>query len=227
MKHKRYLFTAPVFVCVIVLFSGCPNEDSGPNLGGAAKELPAVSLATGDGVKYFSLSSGAEVTGGDINTTKWDIAFSRTRLVFTNSGATAADLDSGGKGGVWYTNKTELSAVSDDEKLGGDDSILKDYLVDKKAWVSGMGGASQTILNVMTYVGYETGDGSSAASPLASYKYDQKQYYGSAGMGSYSSSGKEQVYIIRHGDGTRYSKILIDYEYANSKDNWAVSYQNF
>ncbi|MDR0629520.1 MAG: HmuY family protein [Treponema sp.] len=227
MKHNRYLFAALALICAIPLFLGCPAEDPGPNLGGEQKDLPAVSLATGDGVTYFSLSTGQEVTGADINTTKWDIAFTRTRLVLTNSGDTAAGLESGGQGGVWYTDKAALGDVADTDKKGEDDSILKNYLTDKKVWVSAMGGASQTTLNVMTYVGYETGDGLSAENPLSGYQYDQKQYYGSAGMGKYSSAGKEQVYIIRHGDGTHYSKILIDYEYADSKDNWAVRYQNF
>jgi hypothetical protein len=225
MKHKRYLFATLALVCA-GLFLGCPGDDPGPNLGGEEKEL-RVSLATADGVKYYSLSTGLEVTGADINSNKWDIAFSRTRLILTNSGATAADLASGGRGGVWYTDKTVLADVADTDKKGEDDTLLKDYLTDKKVWISGMGGASQMVLNVMTYVGYESGDGVSAETPLAGYLYDKKQYYGSGGMGVYSSAGKEQVYIIRHGDGTHYSKILIDYEYAESKDNWAVSYRNF
>jgi hypothetical protein len=228
MKQKSYVFAALALACVVPLFLGCPGDES-PNLGGEKKDLPAVSLATADGVKYYSLSTGAEVTGDAIKTSQWDIAFSRTRLIFTNSGATASDLGSGGKGGVWYTGKTVLGDVADTDKTGEDDAVLKDYLADKKVWVSGMGGATQTTLNVMTYVGYETGDGSSAENPLAGYAYNQKQYYGSGGMGVYSSAGKEQVYIIRHGDGTHYSKIIIDYEYdaTGKTDNWAVSYQNF
>jgi hypothetical protein len=86
----------------------------------------------------------------------------------------------------------------------------------------------------MSFAGYDdNGLGLTQAAPLASYQYDQKQYYDSPSMGQYTSTS--QVYIIRHGDGTHYSKISIDYEYAAAvqststpaRDIWAVSYQNF
>jgi hypothetical protein len=230
MKHNRYFFVALALACVIPLFLGCPTEDDSPSYGGDLKELPGVSLGTADGVKYYSLSTGEEVTGADIATDKWDIAFTRTRLIFTNSGATAEALGSGGQGGVWYTDKAVLSEVSDDDRLGEDDAILQSFLTDQKRWVTGMGGAAETTLNVMSYAGYDNeadNDGLSQSSPLAGYSYNKKQYYDSPSMGAYTNTS--QVYIIRHGDGSHYSKIQIDYQYTTSpaKDNWSISYQNF
>jgi hypothetical protein len=225
MKHKHYFFTALAIACVAVLFSGCPVDETSEEAG--VSELPPVTLGTGDATKYFSLSTGKEVTDtAAIASNKWDIGFSRTRLIYTNSGYTAENLSSNGQGSVWYTDKTDLSAVTLDDKLGDGDAALKDYVKDKNVWIQGMGAASQTVLNVMTYVGYTgTGTGSVQTDPLSGYAYDKKQYYKSPEMGKYEATG--MVYIIRHGDGTGYSKIKIDYEYADSKDNWIVSYQNF
>jgi hypothetical protein len=236
MKQNRYVFTALALACVIPLFLGCPTEDDGPNYGGEQKRLPAVSLAAADGVKYFSLSTGEEVTGAAINSNTWDIAFSRTRLILTNSGATAADLESFGEGGVWYTDQTVLSEVSEDDKLGEDDPLLKNYLNDQKRWVSAMGGAAETTLNVMSYAGYDNEaekNGLTTENNLAGYSYNKKQYYNSGEMGTYGTT--DQVYIICHGDGEHYSKIQITYEYTGAvtststpaKDNWVVVYQNF
>ena len=230
MRQNRYYFTVLALACAVSLFLGCKTETPGPNYGGDENSLPAVSLATADGVKYYSLSTGEELTDpADIASTKWDIAFSRTRLIFTNSGASAEKAGSGGQGGVWYTDKAELSEVSSDDKRGEDDPILKNYITDQKRFVTAMSSAAETILNVMTYVGYEnesTADGLSTTTGLSSYQYNKKQYYSSAVMGVYASVG-DQTYIIRHGDGEHYSKIKIVYEYADSKDNWIVTYQNF
>jgi hypothetical protein len=238
---------AAVLLCAALFFLGCPTdpEDEEPNYGGDVKNLPGVSLATADGIKYYSLSTGEEVTGADINTNKWDIAFNRTRLIYTNSGDSAKGE---GKGGVWHTEKTDLATVSYGEQKEfkiGDVS----YNVDVGRYLyTGMGAAptAQTMFNVMTYVGYGYGDGSTnsigsyvpmsedystypATGPLTDYKYNQQQYY----MQEHSTGGgpvfgsTNQVYIIRHGDGEHYSKIQIVYEFANSKDNWQVIYQNF
>ncbi|MDR1248433.1 MAG: HmuY family protein [Treponema sp.] len=246
MKQTKIFLGVAVLLCVSLFFLGCSTDpEDDPNYGGAAKTLPSVSLATGDAVKYYSLSTGSEVTGADINTNKWDIAFSRTRLIYTNSGASAKGS---GNGGVWHTGKTDLSAVSYGEqkefKVGS-----VSYNVDVGRYLyTGMGGAptAQTMFNVMTYVGYGYGDGSTnditgytagsgdystypATGPLTDYKYDQQQYYTSSshGGGGPTFASSNQVYIIRHGDGGHYSKIQIVYEFASSKDNWQVKYQNF
>jgi hypothetical protein len=257
MKQNRCLFVTLALACVISLFLGCSQDAGGPNLGGEVKQLSvsvgAVPAGTPAIIKYYSLSTGEEVTGDDITSNKWDIAFSRTRLILTNSGVTAADLESGGKGSVWYTGKTVLSeaALGDQvEDPPEEFAILKDYSTDQKRYVAGMGAATVTTLNVMSYVGYRNEDdvdGISAATAFGvkaddpadtmPYLYDKKNYYASGPMGAagptWSSSG--QVYIIRHGDGENYSKIQITYEYQGANadagtpatDVWGIEYQNF
>jgi hypothetical protein len=244
MKRTKIFLSVAVLLCAALFFPGCSTDpEDEPNYGGAEKALPGISLATADGVKYYSLSTGTEVTGADINTNKWDIAFSRTRLIYTNSGASAKG---GGNGGVWHTEKTDLGAVSYGEQKEFKVGSVSHNVDVAEYLYTGMGPAptAKTILNVMTYVGYEHGNGSTnditgytagsgdysnypANGPLSGYKYDQHQYYNSAGMGSYA--GNNQVYIIRHGDGEHYSKIQIVYAYlsADLKDEWRVTYQNF
>jgi hypothetical protein len=236
---KRTCFVVMALVCAVSMFLGCSQGDKPPNYGGEVKDLPGVSISTAGEVKYYSLSTGLEVTGDDINTNKWDIAFSRTRLILTNSGDTAENLSSGGQGGVWYTDKTVLGEVALGDQItpGGDFEILKDYTTDQKRYTNtGMGGPSaQQYLNAMSYVGYDNEndvDGKDSTEPLTPYSaYNKKTYY-KQGHGSSSGPTFEntnQVYIIRHGDGVNHSKIQITYEYGGSPpaDTWAVSYQNF
>jgi hypothetical protein len=253
MKQRKFLLGFAALFCSAALFLGCPTdpEDEEPNYGGEVKALPPVSLLKDEGTKYYSLSTGEEVTGNDIHTNKWDIAFLRTRLILTNSGDTATKLESDGAGGVWYTEKTELSKVSSDDKKGGDHPILKDYITDQKRYTStGMLGATEQFLNVMSYVGYrneEEKDGKTAENYLGNkaddpsgtmpYLYNKKQFYDSVASHGESNTGptlvpSNQVYIIRHGDGKNYSKIKINYESTGTmqsgiKDNWLVLYQNF
>jgi hypothetical protein len=246
MKRDKFIFGLLALFCAALLL-GCPTDadDDDSNYGGDVKTLPGVSLATGDAVQYYSLSTGEAVA--DPASADWDIAFSRTRLIFTNSGDTATALESGGEGGVWHTGKTVLSDVSLD-----DQQAFSPYNADKGVYLfTGMGPAptAKTVLNAMTYVGYEYGDGSTSDitgyvlnemtpdytnypvnGPLTSYKYDRFQYYAQAhgdASGGPTFESTDQVYIIRHGDGTHYSKIQIVYEFADSKDNWSVKYQNF
>jgi hypothetical protein len=248
MKQHRYLFTALALACAVSLFSGCSMGGGDPNYGGEEKNLTA---AVSAGVKYYSLSTGEEVTDpADIASNKWDIAFSRTRLVLTNSGDTAESLSSGGDGGVWYTDKTVLADVALGDQInpeGTDYDILKDYTTDKLRYTridmtpGTLGTPSQLTLNVMSYVGYrnEATAAGTQADPFTStdpdnpmpYLYNKKEYYtGSTGMPPVFGN-TNQVYIIRHGDGAHYSKIQITYEYISlptpASDTWGIAYQNF
>ncbi|MDR3342840.1 MAG: HmuY family protein [Treponema sp.] len=84
----------------MVTFSvGC-GDDSSDDGGGVNSGQIVVGPITEGMTKYYSLTTGEELNGADINTGKWDISFTRTRLIQTNSGDTAADLASGGKGGI-------------------------------------------------------------------------------------------------------------------------------
>jgi hypothetical protein len=95
-----------------------------------------------------------------------------------------------------------------------------------------MGQPAVSILNVMTFVGYGYGNGLSADIPTlqgdppynperdgaypepgayTSYLYNADQYYIQESMYSYPSTNK--VYIIKHADGSGYSKVQFTYEY--------------
>jgi chitinase len=187
-------------------------------------------VAATDGVVYYSLSTGEEVEG----TASWDIAFRRSRLIFTNSGATAAypDVTSTGSGGVWHVTKTNLAEVTVDDAVK-DDPLYGPYNQDVIRYVTGMGGAAPSRINIMTFVGYPNEDENNGLTPEspwnAPYNYDKKQFYNSEGMPPVMSASN-QIYIIKHGDGSKYSKILINaYESstANGTDTYQIIYQNF
>ncbi|MDR1251681.1 MAG: HmuY family protein [Treponema sp.] len=237
MKHMRIFLIFAVLLCAALFFTGCPTdpEDEEPNYGGEAEILNIVVAAT-DGVVYYSLSTGEQVAGTD----SWDIAFRRSRLIFTNSGATAAypDVTSTGSGGVWHVTKTNLADVTVDDAVK-DDPLYGPYNQDVVRYIlaGGMGGSPATAapsrINVMTFVGYSNeadNDGLSADKPFSNtYQYNKKQFYNSEGMPPVMSVSN-QIYIIKHGDGSKYSKILINaYESstANGTDTYQIIYQNF
>jgi hypothetical protein len=256
---RRSSFVVMALACAVSLFLGCSTGNDDPNYGGEEKSLrvsvAAVPAGTAPIIKYYSLSTGLEVTeGAAIASKEWDIAFSRTRLILTNSGDTAENLSSGGQGGVWYTDKTVLGEVALGDQItpGGDFEILKDYTTDKIRYTRvdmggpGTGTPSSLTLNVMSYVGYrnEATAAGTADDPFTStdpenpmpYLYNKKEYY-TSGSGMPPTFGNtNQVYIIRHGDGTRYSKIQITYEYVSATtgdtptpaaDVWGIRYANF
>jgi hypothetical protein len=216
--------------CVAALFLSCPADSDNSDPSGGEEKTLTFSVSTESGTKYFSLTTGEEVTGtAGIASPAWDIGFQRSRLIYTNSGATASDLDSGGQGGVWYTDKTTFEEVtSKDDAVKNDTTLLKDYTTDVKKWIKSMT-TDEVKVNVIGYVGYEnentSGAGDTQESALAGFKYNKKQFYASK---SYDPS--YQVYIIRHGDGTHYSKIQItEYESNTSEksDTYVIQYANF
>jgi hypothetical protein len=93
----------------------------------------------------------------------------------------------------------------------------------------------------MTYSGYHGGDGSETnryqANPAFTgpatyipYTYDKKQFYSiNTGVAVTSSYTVEnQVYIIKHGDGIKYSKIQITgFEIASSKHTYSLKVKTF
>lgn len=71
---------------IILLASSCSKNNDEPTP--AVSKLTTKTVADLDGSKgavYYSLSTGAQVTGADTATTKWDIKFKATS-VFINSG---------------------------------------------------------------------------------------------------------------------------------------------
>jgi hypothetical protein len=230
MKHTNVFLSVAALLCAALFFLGCPTDPGDePNYGGDEETLSIV-VAAADGVAYYSLSTGQKVAG----TESWDIAFRRSRLIFTNSGATAAypDVVSTGSGGVWHVTKTNLADVTVDDAVK-DDPLYGPYNTDVVRYATGMTGVGPIRMNIMTFVGYsneDENDGLSLESFFDTpYAYDKKQFYNSTGMPPVMSVSN-QIYIIKHGDGSKYSKIQITaYESNNttSTDTYQIKYQNF
>jgi hypothetical protein len=243
MKHSKIFFGFLVLLCSAALFLGCPTDpaEEEPNYGGDVKTL-AVQVAASDGTVYYSLSTGQPVTGDAINTTAWDIAFKRSRLVFVNSGATPDYKDatnntpyvtSTGNGGVWHVTKTDLADVLRDDAVEND-SLYGPYNKDVVRYISGRGGAAPTRINIMTFTGYSNeadNNGLSEDSPfVAPYSYDKKQFYGGGTGMPPVFFPTNQIYIIKHGDGVKYSKIQITAYQSNTDtdtDTYQIVYRNF
>ena len=222
MKYSTISF---LLIVGCTLFFACPADSDRSDGEGNL----TISVSTGSGPKYFSLTTGEEITGDNIKTTAWDIGFQRSRLIYTNSGATAAKLDSHGQGAVWYTEQFVFDDVtSPDDAVTNDTTLLKGYTTDVSRWIKSMT-IDEVCVNVIGYVGYENetqnGAGDSRETPLASFQYNKKQFYKSK---SYDPSNR--VYIIKHGDGVTYSKIQItEYESNTSEksDTYVIKYANF
>jgi hypothetical protein len=237
MKQKHTLFRLLILLgCVFTLFIGCPTDPEddapNPNLGGGEKEL-LVELALANQIKYYSLSTGEEITGTAIESNAWDIAFLNSRKIYTNSGASKKGA---GDGGIWHTDKTAFALVSLNDAIIND-PVYGPYNVDVKRWIGGMAGASESILNVSTFVGYDNdGDGNDGTANgltedtafSASYKYNKKQFYDMVSMQPLQIDPTLQVYIVKHADGIHYSKVQItEYERMAPKDTYLVTYSNF
>jgi hypothetical protein len=206
MKRHGILFFIPL--AVALFFSGCPTEpDESPveDLGSLDDPITVLAGET----RYFSLSDGQEVS--DPNSNGWDIAFEYNRLIYTNSGATAADLESGGLGGVWCTGETNFDTVN--SAAGADFSIA--FTTDTKRYTNpaaDMGAPTLNRINVITYIGYGEGTGETPETALTDYQYNAQQFYVadlSEMPPSYTPT--KRVYIIKHGNGTDHSKLQIDY----------------
>jgi predicted small secreted protein len=213
--------------------------DEGGESGTAGGGIIAVTVPFTGGTFYYSLSTGQELTDPAAAAgTAWDIAFTRggdgglMRTILTNSGVTAEETGSGGQGGVWYTDKTWEEVTGTADRVDPPEGVLAPYVTDRTRWVEIMSPpAVSRPLNIMTYVGYrneETADGSeehpftgTVEAPMP-YLYDKKQFYRMQGTSFYSTG---QVYIVRHGDGGRYSKITIEYT-SGAGDEYSVRYEN-
>jgi hypothetical protein len=189
---------------------------------------------------YYDLSSGEEVSKPAAD--NWDLALEAhggAFFVLTNSGDTATDTQArtgaaqSGKGGVWYTEETDFDAVvSKDRRVlnpGGDLSDTAAYTTDKKRYVMVMAAEpAEQFLNVITYAGYPSGDGLTPGSrfeyntpdmgnmgAFIPYLFNKRQAYRMTGMPP-KYTPTEQVYIVRHGDGEKYSKVQLSEVYLES-----------
>lgn len=188
--------------------------------------------ASGTGPVYYSLRTGQRVA--DPASREWDIGFERPRLIYTNSGETAAALGSGGRGGVWHTEKTDFAGTGPGDAVR-DDPLYGPYNTDALRWIDGamLKPAAPRRINVMTFTGYnneEKKDGRTRAAAFSpSFSYNKKQFYSARGMPpAYRLTG--QVYIIRHGDGSGQSRVQIRAYESQSRgdaDRYIIGYQNF
>jgi hypothetical protein len=262
MKHRRVFLGFAVLLCAAAIFMGCPTDagDDGEDINygtGEPGELNVTVTSAGSETKYYSLATGAEVTDADAIASKaWDIAFQRSRMIYTNSGDTAVAAGSGGLGGVWYTDKTDFDDVgsTDAVPISWENTEYLDFTTDTTKYLSGMGAPAPSRLNVMTYWGFKSGTGTSAdpytsyaqadfedASKWVPYGYNKKNYVSMTAMTGPNGAEfalSNQVYIVKHGDGAKYSKIQIT-EYTSrsaaptadppvlAADILKVKYQNF
>jgi hypothetical protein len=217
-----------------VLFLGLGALLFAENNAAGAKEL-VLEVSGGDsgtGPVYYSLRTGQQVTNPASR--DWDIGFERPRLIYTNSGETAAALGSGGLGGVWHTEKTDFAGAVPADAVKND-PLYGPYNTDTTRWIEGamLKPAASRRINVMTFTGYgnETKkDGKTRAAALsASFSYNKRQFYSARGMPpSYAVTGR--VYVIRHGDGSGESKIQIRaYESQNraDTDRYIITYEAY
>jgi hypothetical protein len=230
----RFFFSCLLFLSCILLLAGCPtsaeDDNSGDGDDGYEEDLvvteedgsTSYSFSVADRkTRFFSLSTGEEVTDeAAIKSPAWDIAFEGTRLIYTNSGASAGAYNSGGFGGIWHTNSKDFAAVEPDDLID-DDPVYTPYHQDVKRWEMNMSGTYERRLNVMTYKGYgtETATGNNGLTQGSAfglgYAYDKQQFYINPPLpnGSLRMPPDFQitnwVYIIRHGNGAQYSKLQI------------------
>jgi hypothetical protein len=251
MKHSKTFLGFLVLLCAAALFLGCPTESDdddgdGKNYGVGSPQERSVSATTGTPV-YFSFTTGAEVTdAAEIASRNWDIAFQPSRMIYTNSGNTATSASSNGLGGVWYTDKTDFSAVSSTDEVP---ITLKNmeyfgFMTDTTKYTSS---TVSNRYNIMTYWGFPGGTGTqtdpyttnpySSSADFVPYSYNKKNYISMITMtgpngAEYALSN--QVYIIKHGDGIHYSKLQItDYTSVGggmgspTTETFTFTYQNF
>jgi hypothetical protein len=218
--------------CMVLLFSGCSDDPNPEPELFKGDFTVAVSDTSGPLIKYYSLSTGQEVAAAQKATTAWDLAFEQGRTIFTNGGETAARLGSGGAAQVWYTNNTtDFDAVVKTDAVTTLPTLLQDYTEDILRYnattmtnTSELVSGKERILNVMTFIGYYnettagaglsdtngfsswTSTNAGSADAAVANRHDTA-FYNYTGMTNFYPTN--QVYIIKHGNGQKYSKIQI------------------
>jgi hypothetical protein len=231
MKTLKWCLAPILSLCL----AACPTEP-GDSWDGPTLKV-TISLNSGNGgALYYSLATGEQADPGS---TAWDLGFysvDNTPSIFTNSGDTAALLQSGGQGGVWYADKSLEDARAEDRKADGEYAA---YVADVCRWGKTMGVPAIQRMNIMTYLGFPGGTGTEEdpfvprtmtdMGSYVGYNFDKKQFYRWHSMPpKYSPTG--QTYIVKRGDGSGYSKVRISDIYLEGPYThyvFEVQYQNF
>jgi hypothetical protein len=219
----------------VLLFSACPaangtgDEDTFTGEG-AFEDLFFQSAVDTDtipsNIKYFSLSQGKELDASKKATAEWDIALEALGAffyIYTNSGITAEVFGpTGGQGGVWFTNTTDFDDVVLTDRVtdfSGEYAEYADYVADSTRYQYGMSGPVEGRMNIMTYYGYEDGDGLSAETAFAIsadapftepfFKFNKKAFCNGEPAMPPIWHPTGQVYVIKHGAGNLYSKFQV------------------
>jgi hypothetical protein len=245
-NYRRNVKFAALIAALALLCAACPTEadDDDP------LPDPVISLVDGRGeleltledgdVRFFDFTTGTEVKDAAIKSREWDMALFPTRLILTNSGVSAREYRSGGKGAVWHTEKTVFDEVVLEDAVK-DDPVYGVYNEDVLRYALGMAGYSaqpDRFMNVMTYLGYPNQrddpamDGTTVAKMFQPfYLYDKRAYYeATIGMMPPDFRVTNRVYIIRHGDGEQYSKFQVtrfERDSDNHTDTYKVIWENF
>jgi hypothetical protein len=253
MKNRNTILGIAGIIIALAL-SACPTEAEGDD------DAPVISLTGSRGEleltlsdtesKFFDLATGTEITGDAVKSREWDISFYATRQIRTNSGITARENRSSGRGAVWHTEKTDFDdvvledAVNKDKSEGDDgyDPVYGIYNTDVLRYALGMAGYSvqpERFMNVMTYLGYPNQrdnpamDGTTAEKMFQPfYLYDKRAFYKNVPNDAMPPNFvvTSRVYIIRHGDGEGYSKFQVTkFERDSFKyiDTYKVIWENF
>lgn len=243
LSKKRSVVGTVLLVVLTLCCSSCPvdpEEEAGIGI-----TIPLNAEET----RYFSLSTGEQVT--DPKNADWDLAFeshSAGAFVLTNSGVTAANLDSGGQGGVWYTEKTDFASVTLGDAKKNPPEEYRPYTRDVRRYAMIMAADPvEETLNVMTWLGYRDNEKDEALygnygetpenpflaqkvpkegmnSSYSPYRFDKRAFYTMGGGMPPQCAPTGQVYVILHGDGQTHSKIQFSevyLEYNNAKPDEA------
>jgi hypothetical protein len=223
MKTKTIAFSL-LAGFALVLLAGC--DASGSRTQTPSEDSIVIEVGSGQ-TKYYSLDPVREVTGSAaIASTGWDIAVQPGRIIQTNSGSTASALSSGGQGGVWHTEKTDITATAlGDRVITGD---FASWSTDTLKFVAGqMGAPNLQTVNVMNHFAWSTGDGDSAQTVFTGAQYNGKGFISATpGKMPPDFSVTNRVYIIKRGSSNGgYHRIQITgYSSVSGTDTYTLKH---
>jgi len=198
--------TSVLAMMTVFFFMACDNDDS--NSAGEddlSMDISATKVAdssTGSTVTTYNytcldLSVGELVT--DQASNGWDVAFTGATRIATNSGDSATNFGSSGQGGTAFTGSTDFNTDTDVSSV----TFETDYNIT----TSGHGTSTEPT-NVISFPGYDTGDGSTG-NPYEDANYGADQYYTTDGTMPPVYTPNNNVYVIKYGDGSGYAKFQV------------------